>query len=579
MILVAPEAAHTAPAVHAMSDIESTRPAFLDKDPVELRFGTSGLRGLVADMSDLEVYINVQGFLRFLEADGSLAKGERVALARDLRDRCPKTGIVSSPRISGAVTQAVRDLGYDPVDLGQVPTPVLAYYTMQRKLPGIMVTGSHIPADRNGVKFYKKTGEVLKSDEAGIFEGVRSVRSATYAQTTETTAFDGQGQLKKVADPAATDPAGTQDYMARYVAPLKGSRPLQGMKIVFYQHSSVARDILTDMLEQLGATMIAEHRVDVFVPVDTEDVMPEHEVKYRKLIEKHQADVLISTDGDGDRPLIVDETGRFHRGDAVGIITALHLKAEYAAVPISAYDAIDIALDKADITLKRTRIGSPFVISAMAEAAAKGQTGVVGWEANGGFLTGSMLQFEGASLSPLPTRDAALPIICVLLAARAAGSTISELFGTLPARATRAGLLDEFAQSKSRALLADLRPKDTEVAQAEWQGEAIALTMNDDSQGQAPDPQTYAAIAEIFETYFPPSEGFNKVTRINFIDGVRVWFENGEVVHLRPSGNAPQFRIYTVAATQTRADEIVDRAIAEPQGTLRRMEAALAGGA
>lgn len=559
-----------------MSDQQSTRPAFLDKDPVELRFGTSGLRGLVADMSDLEVYINVQGFLRFLESDGALSKGERVALARDLRDRCPKTGIDSSPRISSAVTQAIRDAGYDPVDLGQVPTPVLAYYTMQRKLPGVMVTGSHIPADRNGVKFYKKNGEVLKSDEAGIFEGVRSVRGETYAHTTETSAFDAQGQLRQPPEPAPTDPEGTRDYMARYVAPLKGCRPLQGKKIVFYQHSSVARDILTEMLQDLGAEMIAEHRVDVFVPVDTEDVMPEHEVKYRKLIEKHGADALISTDGDGDRPLIVDETGRFHRGDAVGIITALHLKAQYAAVPISAYDAIDIALKEADITLKRTRIGSPFVISAMTEAASRGQAGIVGWEANGGFLTGSMLQFEGAPLSPLPTRDAALPIISVLLAANAADCTISELFATLPARATRAGLLDEFAQAKSRALLADLRPKDTQIAQAQWQDDGITLTMEDDSQHKASRADEYVAIAKIFETYFPPAEGFDKVTRLNFIDGVRVWFENGEVVHLRPSGNAPQFRIYTVAATQARADEIVDRAIAEPQGTLRRMEIALA---
>ena len=55
------------------------------------------------------------------------------------------------------------------------------------------------------------------------------------------------------------------------------------------------------------------------------------------------------------------------------------------------------------------------------------------------------------------------------------------------------------------------------------------------------------------------------------------FFDNGEIAHLRPSGNAPQLRIYSVADSQERAAEIVALAIAEPNGIFRAIENALVG--
>ena len=57
------------------------------------------------------------------------------------------------------------------------------------------------------------------------------------------------------------------------------------------------------------------------------------------------------------------------------------------------------------------------------------------------------------------------------------------------------------------------------------------------------------------------------------IDGVRIYFANGDIAHIRPSGNAPQLRLYACADTQARADEIVATGIREPDGILRRLEA------
>ena len=59
--------------------------------------------------------------------------------------------------------------------------------------------------------------------------------------------------------------------------------------------------------------------------------------------------------------------------------------------------------------------------------------------------------------------------------------------------------------------------------------------------------------------------------------GVRVLFTNGDVAHVRPSGNADELRIYAVAGTQDRADAIAAMGIEEPAGILRRMEKAVEG--
>ena len=66
--------------------------------------------------------------------------------------------------------------------------------------------------------------------------------------------------------------------------------------------------------------------------------------------------------------------------------------------------------------------------------------------------------------------------------------------------------------------------------------------------------------------------------RINVLDGVRVHFHNGDVAHIRPSGNAPQLRIYANSDSQARADRIVELGLHEPDGILRQLERAFTQG-
>ena len=82
-------------------------------------------------------------------------------------------------------------------------------------------------------------------------------------------------------------------------------------------------------------------------------------------------------------------------------------------------------------------------------------------------------------------------------------------------------------------------------------------------------------IRQELSRYFDPGGGFGKIGRIDFLDGVRVSFDNGDIAHIRPSGNAPQLRIYAVADTEARAEAIVELALAEPDGTFRKMKDAV----
>ncbi|MEK7706107.1 MAG: hypothetical protein AAB426_14195, partial [Myxococcota bacterium] len=551
----------------------------------ELTFGTSGLRGLVTEMTDREVFVNTLGFLRYLERKGDLTTGDNVALAEDLRARDPRSGLSSSPRIAAAVVYAIRAAGATPSHCGQIPTPALAHYAMacgsnaaRRPMASIMVTGSHIPADRNGVKFYRPGGEVLKAEEPAILAEVRRVRS----EAAWTGDFDAGGMLltPTPSSVALAEPAA--HYVARYLDVFGVARPLVGKHVVVYQHSAVGRDLLVRILEGLGATVIAVGRRDEFVAVDTEDVTVEDEAFYADLVRTHRADALVSTDGDGDRPLLVDEKGRFHRGDVVGIVTARFVGASVAAVPVSVSDAVDrfFAGELPPRTrVVKTRIGSPYVIEAMSAAIAGGATGVVAWEANGGFLTATDCDFEGRTLTRLPTRDAMLPILAVLISAARERVRISELFSRLPQRSTRAGLIDDVAPPTSGRILAHFHPRTCAPLEVRFRAEHIEVQLTgDESVTVEPSDPRWAEITYCrkgLERYFPTAD-YGAIDAINYVDGTRVFFAQGDICHLRASGNAPQFRLYTVADSQARADGIIAAAIGEPGGILRRMQRELA---
>ncbi len=560
--------------------------SFRGRQPMPLAFGTSGLRGLVTDITDLEAYINTLGFMDYLAEIGDVVKGDTVCMAGDLR---PST---DSPKrsIMRAVARAIHDAGLKLDYLGKIPTPALCFYAMQKGHPSVMVTGSHIPFDRNGIKFNKSTGEILKSDEPGILEAVNNVRLAEYTRPSRDSLFEDNGMLKKPAVmplPPGNDRA--RDYYIQRYLNFFPAQGLKGKRIVFYQHSAVGRDLIVDLLKKLGADVVPMGKSNQFIPIDTEDISEAKLKELQSLVNKAQkarkkVDALVSTDGDSDRPLVVgvDAKGKvkFFGGDLLGTVTADYLNADAISVPISSNDAVDLHFAKREAVVTKTRIGSPHVIQSMQNAEYSDKSNaIVGWEANGGFLTGSTIERRGKFLKALPTRDAVLPILSALYACTEKNSSLVDLFSQLPPRFSKAGLLDNFPKEISRSMISTFSPKDPHVTQSDFYKNHVALFYDDGRCENAPDivAAERMTVQKELKKYFPSEKGFDEITRINTIDGIRIYFKNNDVAHIRPSGNAPQLRIYAVADTQKRADDIVKMGLKERHGILRTIESKIKG--
>lgn len=491
-------------------------------------FGTSGARGLVTAMTDRVCHGYVTGFLQYLVEDGAWALGGRVALAGDLRP--------STPRILAACAQAVRDLGGEPVFCGFVPTPALAFWAFGEGIPSIMVTGSHIPDDRNGIKFYRPDGEILKDDEPGIVRQQVGPGAGNWGPAGEL--------INAPALPAPID-VGPR-YVARYVD-FFGAEALRGLRLGVYQHSAVGRDLLAEIFAVLGAEVVPLGRSDTFIPVDTEAVRAEDIALAIQWAAELGLDAIASTDGDSDRPLLANEAGEWLRGDRLGILCAQVLEADQVVTPVSSNTALEMTGQFAGVS--RTRIGSPYVIAAMNAALAAGGTRVCGYEANGGFLLGSDILSDGRVLTALPTRDAVLPILAALVASRGAGG-LTALEAGLPARVTYSDRIQAFPVDDSKRLFAHLQDEDAAVRDAR------------------------------LASYFAGPHG--GLVGVDLTDGIRMTMTDGVVVHLRGSGNAPELRCYTeaddaVAAVQANATAL--RIVSERvMGTARSADGQLSAG-
>ena len=475
-------------------------------------FGTSGARGLATAMTDLVCYAYTKGFLQYLESIGEIRRaGEAVAVGGDYRP--------STDRIMEAVCRAAEDLGYRPVNGGKIPSPAVALFGLEKKIPSIMVTGSHIPDDRNGIKFNKCLGEILKADEKGI-------SSQMVEWTDDQFAADGSFTQSRPA-PYPVSPEPGENYAMRYLN-FYARDALHGVSVGVYQHSSVGRDVLVKILSHLGAEVTSLGRSDKFIPVDTEAIRPEDTRLAADWARGGNFQAIVSADGDGDRPLVSDEKGLWLRGDIAGILCARFLSADSISTPVSCNTAVEKCRWFKEV--RRTRIGSPFVVAAMGEASAAGAKRVVGYEANGGFLLNSDIVTGGKTLRALPTRDAVIVILGVLLLAKQQGKTIAQLAASLPPRFTASDRLQNFPTEKSRAIL--------------------------DGFSSGSEAADKAALEKAFGEICGP------VASVNRTDGLRITFANSEIIHLRPSGNAPEFRCYAEAKTDERARRITALALA-----------------
>ena len=454
-----------------------------------LKFGTSGLRGLAIELQGQAARRYVVAFLRHLQAHGALGGG-RIYLGRDYR--------ASSPAILADCAAAIASFGLEAVDCGALPTPALALHAMAAGCGAVMVTGSHIPPDRNGLKFYLPSGEISKDDEAGIV-----------AALGDGVVPDSELAVADEAGPAA------ERYFGR-MATLLPANALKGLRIGVFEHSSVARDLLVRVMQHYGAQTISLGRQDSFVAVDTEAFGDAVLAPLAGWVASERLDALVSADGDGDRPLLMDRKGAFVRGDVLGLLAAQYLGARTVVTPVTSNSAIERTGYFTEVV--RTKVGSPFVVAAM-EAAGQG---VIGFEANGGTLVGEGIGANGVALPALPTRDAVLPLLATLGLAAQQGKAVDDIVAALPLQIALADRLQDVPADKSSTFLSRLSDDDAFV-----------------------------------QALFAP----HGVASVSRTDGLQFRTASGDMVHFRASGNAPELRCYVEGSSPAVAQSLLDWAM------------------
>jgi phosphomannomutase len=468
-------------------------------DELDVAFGTSGVRGLVKGLTPALCFAFVRSFLQMVCPSAS-----SVAIGMDLRP--------SSPDIAKACVLAVESFGANVVFFGTLPTPALAFYAMQNNMPAVMITGSHIPFDRNGIKFYRPDGEISKADETLIMDGLVEMPEFVSEQFTQ-------------FGLPVRDHSAIERFKQRYTS-LFPSDMLQGKRVGVYEHSSVARDVIKELLAHFGAEVISLERTEAFVPIDTEAVSEEDVQKGLNWSKEYKLDAIISTDGDGDRPLIANEKGEWLRGDILGVICADYLQATHVAAPVNVNTVLE--LQKTERVTMRTRIGSPYVIAGMDELLQQSPDArVVGYEANGGFLVGADFVVNNQVLHALPTRDSVLPALIVLAISYEKTCPISRLTYGYPDRYTASDRIKDIPSKVSWRLIMDT--KTSKAKQAELlsaiaqEGEVLVVISTDET------------------------------------DGLRMKLSSGDIVHLRPSGNAPELRCYVETSNLNCSEDYVGR--------------------
>lgn len=417
-------------------------------------FGTDGVRGLANGELTADMVVRLSQAAAFV-----LTKG-RHAEELKAEGRRPRAVIARDPRVSGeflssAVSAGLASSGIDVWDAGVVPTPACAYLVRDGGFDfGVMVSASHNPAPDNGIKFFSFGGTKLPDEVEDRIEG------AMAKQALSPTGAD-VGRIKRFAD--AED---------RYVMHLLSTldRDLTGLHVVIDCAHGAASGISPRVFRDAGAT--------VTVIGDDPDGLNINSGYGSTHLENLQTTVLsvgadfgIAHDGDADRALAIDHTGRVIDGDHIMAILAVSMKEEgkLASDTLVATVMSNLGLRKAmathGITLIESAVGDRYVLEDLATTGAS-----LGGEQSGhiiltehsttgdGILTGIQLAREilrtGKSLAELADVMNVYPQVLI----NVAGVDRSRLAADAEVRAAVAAAEAELADS-GRVLL---RPSGTE---------------------------------------------------------------------------------------------------------------------
>ncbi len=407
----------------------------------------------------------------------------------------------SSPALAAACAAAIQDQGLQLVYGGALPTPALALYGAQTGAAVVVVTGGDAPHDHNGLRFFHDDGALSPADVTAMQAHLVGLPMGL--------------TLPSLPPPL---PAAAAAYVARYVG-FWGAEALSTTNVALYGHHGVGLDTLHTVLRALGATVLPMEPLSAATQKPPGSTLRSDTTLTRGWAAVHDFDAILCAVEDGSRPWVGDEHGEWVAGDLVGIACAHHLGIQAVATPVTS----NTALERCQLfsQVLRTRLDADALADGLAQLRRDGADPVAGWDADGGFWLGSQVLRGVHRLGPLATADGLLPAVALLCAAQARHLTVSGLVATLPKRFTANDQVEALPHQASDSLLERL----------------------------AQDEHLIAPL-------LAPHSG--AVKALDATDGLRAFFANGDIVHLRAASSQTAMHCYTEAASATQARKLCD---------------------
>lgn len=356
-------------------------------------FGTDGVRGIAnTELDSSLAYKLGQAAVKFL--------GKKVVIGKDTR--------LSGDMLEAAVAAGIMSMGGTALTAGIIPTPAIALLTREREADGgIVISASHNPPEYNGIKFFDRNGFKLSEEEEKQVEDFVTDGGAAADEMPDGI---GVGRMESLTD-----------ALDIYIDHIVDSVTSQGisfkdMKIALDVGHGASLYTSPEALRRLGATVFDIHSdyngTDINVDCGSTHLEP-----LKRLVEETQADVGIAHDGDADRVMMIDTSGRVIDGDTIEAVCALDLKNRNCLTGNTVVSTVMCnlgfihAMREKGIDVLQTQVGDRHVLEAMQE---KGL--IIGGEQSGHVI---LLEYNS-------TGDGLLVACQFLAACKRQGATIDE---------------------------------------------------------------------------------------------------------------------------------------------------------
>ncbi|ADW70070.1 phosphoglucosamine mutase [Granulicella tundricola] len=363
-------------------------------------FGTDGIRG-VAGQAPLDATTVHAVGLALAKSLKAVTDAPRVLLGMDTRESC---GEIAATLTAGLVTG-----GATVENAGVITTPAVAHLTHAHGFAaGVVISASHNPWQDNGIKLFGPDGYKLPDGTEMAIEAEieRQLESHTAAPV--------------AADAPAVNDADRAEYMRFLLAAVPGLS-LDNKRVVVDCANGAASSVAPQLFSDLGGTCLITHASPDGRNINLGCGALHPEVVAAEVV-RHQASIGITFDGDADRALFADETGKVVNGDAVLLLAArdLHARGELKNATVVATTmsnmGLEAALGRSGIAMLRAPVGDKYVLEQMLATGA-----TLGGEQSGHII------FAGRST----TGDGLLTALLVLDVIHRSGKTLAELTSDL----------------------------------------------------------------------------------------------------------------------------------------------------